>query len=292
MNAPAFNCVEGVVIDVMHNIFLGLGKRLMEELCHPRPVLPVVAEGSSSTQSSGAASSVLSRPIISEDDLVFLQRWIDRCLAPRSVGRIPGKIQSGFGSLTAVEWSNWMAIFAVPALRDLLFFKDQRLLEARHKLNVVLKATKSPNAEALKQAATRLAAAESAASVALHSASGLLAAMPLFVEAQRAANLVREYTFTEEQLQELDESLMRILHRVQLQFGANAVTPNMHLSSHLRDFIRRYGPHGWLVVLRDRARERYARTVPCESSVRGGEHDAPMGSSIALGATGCSIGSR
>lgn len=257
MNAPAFNCVEGVVIDVMHNIFLGLGKRLMEELCHPRPVRPV-AEGASSTQSSaGAASSVLLRSIISEDDLVFLQRWIDRCLAPRSVGRIPGKIQSGFGSLTAVEWSNWMAIFAVPALRDLLLFKDQRLLEARNKVNAVLKANKSlfrPTPEALKQAAARLAAAESAASVALHSASGLLAAMPLFVEAQRAANLVREYTFTEEQLQELDESLMRILHRVQLQFGANAVTPNMHLSTHLREFIRRYGPPaGWWCFATERA---------------------------------------
>ena len=49
-----------------------------------------------------------------------IQYHVDCFVAPSDIGRIPGKIASGFSGFTAEQYRNWTLIFSLSALKDIL----------------------------------------------------------------------------------------------------------------------------------------------------------------------------
>ena len=60
------------------------------------------------------------RDIISDSQFHSIQEKVDSFVAPSDVGRIPGKIASGFSSFTAEQWRNWTLIYSLSSLKDVL----------------------------------------------------------------------------------------------------------------------------------------------------------------------------
>ena len=83
-----------LAIDPMHNLFLGTGKHLLQFW--------------------------LDNEIIHRRQFPSIQTYVDRMIVPTDVGRIPYKIVSGFSSFTADQFKNWIILFSVPALYDIL----------------------------------------------------------------------------------------------------------------------------------------------------------------------------
>lgn len=112
MELPYFDTVQGFPIDVMHNIYLGTCKDVMEllqsELNYYDPLEDKV------TKVPG---------LLTAKHLDFLQTWMNKTDPPRDIGRIPRKIANHMRQFKAAEWKTWLCIFAIPALRH-LFLKD------------------------------------------------------------------------------------------------------------------------------------------------------------------------
>ena len=89
-----FNVVRHHVIDPMHNLFLGIAKHTV-----------------------GVWKEL---KIITDKDFETIQERVDQMNPPPKVGRIPRKIQSGFFSITADEWKNWIVLYSPYALFGLL----------------------------------------------------------------------------------------------------------------------------------------------------------------------------
>ena len=81
-----------LIIDPMHNLFLGSAKYFMKSL-------------------------ILGRGSISESDIQVIQKRMDNFTVPADIGRIPHKIATGFSSFTADQWKNWVLYFS---MRDIL----------------------------------------------------------------------------------------------------------------------------------------------------------------------------
>ena len=90
-----FNPIRMLIIDPMHNLFLGTAKRVYKDIW--------VKQG-----------------IITAADMSLLQERVDSVCIPSTVGRIPRKIGSQFSSFTAEEWKNWIMIYSIICLRSLL----------------------------------------------------------------------------------------------------------------------------------------------------------------------------
>lgn len=75
-----------LIVDPMHNLFLGTSKRVIKKIW-------------------------IGRQIISESDLDNIQSSITESVVPPDIGRIPLKIKSGFADLTADELKNWVVYF-------------------------------------------------------------------------------------------------------------------------------------------------------------------------------------
>ena len=69
-----------LVIDPMHNLFLGSAKHFLKSVLLPK---------------------------ISNNQFDIIQAQIDFFKVPPDLGRIPNKIHSGFASFTAEQWKNW-----------------------------------------------------------------------------------------------------------------------------------------------------------------------------------------
>ena len=89
-----FDVVRYHVVDPMHNLFLGIAKQSM------------------------AVWKELS--LITDKDLAIIQERVNNMNPPVGVGRIPRKIQSGFFSITADEWKNWIILYSPHALYGIL----------------------------------------------------------------------------------------------------------------------------------------------------------------------------
>ena len=83
-----------MVIDPMHNLFLGTSKQCMEVW----------------TKNN----------ILTKQDLVIIEERMSHMQAPYSIGRLPLKIGSGFSGFTADQWRNWTMSYSPIALRDVL----------------------------------------------------------------------------------------------------------------------------------------------------------------------------
>ena len=181
MQLKYFDMIRGIPVDVMHNVFLGSCKRLVK-LC---------------TQSSSNTEALLSPA-----DLMHLQRFMDALACPPDVGRIPIRLAQGFSSFKAAEWNNWICMFAVPSLRDLLRCCPNTRFQVQH----------------------------------LH----------LFIQMREIALIMRSYTIDYATITRVDGLLHAMLRDVETLFGANAITPNLHLGCHLASMLRDYGPPaGW-----------------------------------------------
>lgn len=95
LDLPYFDAPRMLVVDPMHNLFLGSAKHFMKSI-------------------------FIDNGILSDDDFVVIQQRIDSFLVPADIGRIPYKISTGFASFTADQWKNWTVYFSMIALRDMV----------------------------------------------------------------------------------------------------------------------------------------------------------------------------
>lgn len=91
---PYFNAPRMLIVDPMHNLYIGSAKHFLRLL---------IDNGS-----------------VSESQFDIIQERVDSFIVPSDTGRIPHKIRSGFSSFTADQWKNWVVYFSVIALRDIL----------------------------------------------------------------------------------------------------------------------------------------------------------------------------
>ena len=94
LRLPYFYVIRLHVVDPMHNLFLGLAKHTM--------------------------STWKELNILNEADFQTLQAKVDALVPPPKIGRIPHKIASGFYSFTADEWKNWVLVYSLYSLVDVL----------------------------------------------------------------------------------------------------------------------------------------------------------------------------
>jgi len=85
-----------IVIDPMHNLYLGTAKRMMN--------IWTCGE----------------QPLISTNDFKKIQNIIDNTPPPSDIGRIPLKIASRFAGFSADQWKSWCLIYSILVLRDIL----------------------------------------------------------------------------------------------------------------------------------------------------------------------------
>lgn len=95
LDLPYFDAPRMLVIDPMHNLFLGSAKHFMKSI-------------------------FIGRGILSDSNFDLIQSRIDSFTVPSDIGRIPHKIRSGFSSFTADQWKNWSIYFSIIALRDIV----------------------------------------------------------------------------------------------------------------------------------------------------------------------------
>ena len=94
LELPYYDIIRCCVIDPMHNLLLGTAKHVL--------------------------SIWMSKNIIEKSNLVSIQSKVDGFVTPTDIGRIPSKIASGFSSFTAEQWRNWVLIYSLCSLKDVL----------------------------------------------------------------------------------------------------------------------------------------------------------------------------
>ena len=86
-----FDPVRMVVVDPMHNLFLGSAKHLMKVLWSKHD-------------------------IISEAMLLQMQDVTNSFHVPTDCGRIPRKLETNFSGFTAAQFKNWVTLYSIPCL--------------------------------------------------------------------------------------------------------------------------------------------------------------------------------
>ena len=95
LKLPYFDAPRMLIVDPMHNLFLGSAKYFLKKL-------------------------LIGSNIIESSKLPLLQDCINSFVVPSDIGRIPHKICSGFSSFTADQWKNWVVYYSIVALHGLL----------------------------------------------------------------------------------------------------------------------------------------------------------------------------
>lgn len=95
LDLPYFDPPKMLVIDPMHNLFLGVAKHFFKRI-------------------------FIERGILSNADLKTVQERVDAMSVPSDIGRIPHKIESSFYHFTADQYKNWVVHYSVICLHNLL----------------------------------------------------------------------------------------------------------------------------------------------------------------------------
>lgn len=95
LNLPYFNPSRMLIVDPMHNLFLGTAKRVLRDIW-------------------------IENDIITASDFQLIQERVDKCLVPSDIGRIPYKINSSFSAFTADQYKNWVVYFSLLTLQRIL----------------------------------------------------------------------------------------------------------------------------------------------------------------------------
>ena len=165
LDLPYFDPPTMLVIDPMHNLFLGLAKHFVKKI-------------------------FLKNAILSESDLKIIQNRINKVMVPSDIGRIPHKIESSFNSFTADQYKNWVNHYSIMCLHGLL--STEHLECWRH---LVL-----------------------------------------------ACRILCKFSLTHNEIIIADALLLQFCRRTEHLFGKHVITPNMHMSCHIRECILDYGP--------------------------------------------------
>ena len=83
-----------LIVDPMHNLLLGSGKHMIHVW--------------------------LQKQLITHAHHDELQKFIDNFIVPLDIGRIPRKIETGFSGFTADQLKNWITLYSIPALYNVL----------------------------------------------------------------------------------------------------------------------------------------------------------------------------
>ena len=86
-----FDPVRMVILDPMHNIFLGSAKYVMKRLW-------------------------IENDILTPAKLLEMQQFVNGIHVPPDIGRIPRKLETCFSGFTAAQFKNWVNIYSIPAL--------------------------------------------------------------------------------------------------------------------------------------------------------------------------------
>lgn len=151
-------------IDPMHNLFLGTAKHIL--------------------------SVWVEKEFLSRSQFKDIQAFVDCFITPSDIGRIPRKIETGFAGFTADQFKNWVTIFSIPSLYDLI--PAEHLECWRH-----------------------------------------------FVIACR---ILCKQTLSRDNIILVDALLIQFCKKVEILYGEEVVTPNMHLHGHLKEIISDFGP--------------------------------------------------
>jgi hypothetical protein len=163
-----YESIRAVIIDPMHNLYLGTGKHFFEEL--------------------------RKRGILTVEQLEEITKQLKEIEkeSPQDIGRFPRNVndEDAIKGFTAEQWKNWINLFSIPCLTGKL---DKRLLNIWKKFCM---------------------------------ASIILSQRVITVhDVSRADNLLNE--FSEE---------------IEIIFGEEFITPNIHLHGHLASCILDFGP--------------------------------------------------
>ena len=129
---------------------------------------------------------------ISKADLKLMEKWAKQIKLPSDLSQIPYKIATGegFSGFTANQWKNFVLIYAIPLMWDLLNGSNWEILN-----NFV-----------------------------------------------RACSLLVCRTIDDDVLNEAHIRLLSVATLIEENYGPEAITPNIHLSLHLVECCRDYGP--------------------------------------------------
>lgn len=94
LQLPYFDPPQMLIIDPMHNLFLGSGKHML--------------------------NIWLQNNLLSPSQFQQVQECVDRFVVPTDVCRIPHRILTGFSGFTADQFKNWITNFSIPALFQIL----------------------------------------------------------------------------------------------------------------------------------------------------------------------------
>ena len=94
LELPYFDPIRMAVVDPMHNLFLGTAKFVMQFW--------------------------IENDILTKNDLLSIEQTVSQHKAPRSSGRLPTKISSGFAGFSADQWRNWTTVYSNIALQPVL----------------------------------------------------------------------------------------------------------------------------------------------------------------------------
>ena len=94
LSLPYFDAVRYTVVDVIHNLFLGIGKHMFKVW--------------------------ISLDILTKDNLTIIEDSVKVFTVPNYVGRLPINISSNYGGYTASQWQSWITLYSPVVLKDLL----------------------------------------------------------------------------------------------------------------------------------------------------------------------------
>ena len=97
LELPYFDPIQMLLIDPMHNLFLGTSKHFFRVIILPK------------------LNNVKSNEI---------EKKINSFLLPPHMGRLPKYIDSSFTSFTADQWKNWTVYYSLPCLKEILNIEE------------------------------------------------------------------------------------------------------------------------------------------------------------------------
>lgn len=107
LDLPYFDPTRMLIIDPMHNLFLGTAKHMLRVW---------------------DTNSILD--LSDRETIQQLQSQIDNMSTPADVGRIPRKVETKFSGCTADQYKNWVTLYSIPCLHSML--SDNHLECWRH----------------------------------------------------------------------------------------------------------------------------------------------------------------
>ena len=94
IDLPYFDPCKFVAVDSMHNLFLGMAKHTF--------------------------ATWIEAGILRNKSLKIIEKRIKQFNIPIDVGRIPSNIKASYKSFTANQWKNWIVIYSLVVLKDLM----------------------------------------------------------------------------------------------------------------------------------------------------------------------------